>query len=175
MASPDYFHLFREAVRIADTVGLWVLHRVRDIEVGPQPKPDVMPEQLRFFRGYLIYRCADFKLRAQGTRSQKRQAYLKNRQAYWRRAIRWVEDLPPGLEVETANRCLHDMAAHPEYRELLYVAEHETADPRRDTDQKARAKRKPAKSMGRPRIHPVPVQRNRVCNACRGRGVLPLD
>lgn len=175
MASPDYFHLLREAVRIGDTVGLWVLHRVREIEADPVAPPDCRPDQLRYFIGYLIYRCADFSMRRLGTRSKKRKQYLLTRASYWRRAIRWVEDLPPGREAETANRCLQAIAASPEHWDLPYVASHETEDPRRDTDQTARRKRKPQKPMGRPRVHPRPVQRNRVCGQCRGMGVLPLD
>lgn len=160
---------------MSDLVGLWVLHRVREIEPDSSSQGDTRPEQLTAFIGYLVYRCADFTMRIQGTRSARRKQYLQTRTAYWKRAIRWVESLPPGREAEIAHRCLHDIAAHPEHRHMAFVAEHETADPRRDRDQASRKKRRPPKPMGRPRVHPLPVSRNRVCATCHGMGVIPME
>jgi GNAT superfamily N-acetyltransferase len=94
--------LYREAKRIVDRLGSWVLHAVRDAE------------DLDRFVGFLVYVADGMAVQRERHEEAKRLAFTETMTA-WRRAARWVDALDrqhhQGIAVRLLER-LEEEARH---------------------------------------------------------------
>lgn len=143
---------YAEALRVAERLGTWVLHLIRDAT------------SLEKAIGYLAYTAED--LEALRDRTSKRLVAhrdLSTAAASWRRATRWAQGLDPEQASTLAERFLERIEAHPHHRELPYVTAGAMHRGLGQNDE-------PTRRAGRPRIRPVQPTTAAECGKCGGLG-----
>jgi len=143
---------YREAIKVAERLGTWVLYEVRDAR------------DLDHLVGYLSYTVDDLDaLRARATATKR--ARYSQLVGFWRRAIRWVSSLDRERYQEIAAKLIEHMERHPEHSKLAYYvkdAGHRTLN----------ANARPQRRAGRPRTRPSAEKRVRECVKCSGLGFM---
>lgn len=103
MTTPPMLSLYREAKKIVDRLGSWVLHSVRDAE------------DLDRFIGFLVYVADGMAIQRERLQAPKRLA-LTDTMTAWRRAARWAEGLDRvhyrGVAQSVLERLEHEARHH---------------------------------------------------------------
>lgn len=153
----------RQAIKIAERLGTWVIYAVRDAR------------DLQHLVGYLSYRIDDFDRRKCRKTTTAGRAYFSQRISHWRRAVRWVASLDPERYGVIAERIIERIEAHPEHRDLPYVSDAEVekhTPPGAVQTRRAKLSARPTRRAGRPRTRSALPKSWHTCGECGGIGTV---
>ena len=143
---------YREAIKVAERLGTWVLYAVRGAS------------DLDHLIGYMVYTVEDLEV-IRRRAVEDRRLHYSQLVGYWRRAIRWVSSLDRANFHAISERLITELEAHPEHSALPYYVP--------DTGHRTlTARDRPQRKAGRPRTRPVAERRVSECGRCRGFGYL---
>lgn len=142
---------YRNAIKVCDRLGTWVLYAVRDAR------------DLDHLIGYLSFSIDDLENLKQRTNDEAKRQQFSQLIGFWRRAVRWVSSLDRERYALLAERMIEHLQEHPEHRRMPYYVAN-------SGHRSLTTKDRPPRRAGRPRTRPSTQKRVSECGKCGGLG-----
>lgn len=147
---------YLNALKVSLQLGTWVLYAVRDAR------------DLDHLIGYMAYTVDDLSVEQTRAKTPDKQKRTQQLIGFWRRAIRFVSELPRDDYAVVAERLINRINEHPENRKMPFCVAfngHRTLN----------TASRPPRRAGRPRVRSSEAKPLADCVTCLGLGFIRTD